>query len=61
MKALGYILLVFGMMMIVSGINLSRTTYDLSSTHDFQKFMGGVIFSILLLAGGIHLIRKPKK
>jgi hypothetical protein len=44
--------------MLVSGVNLARTEYDLHSSHDLSKFLGGVAFSLLILASGIVLIRK---
>jgi hypothetical protein len=61
MKVMGYILLVFAVLMFVSSAKLATTKYDLRSTDDFSQFMGGLVFAILVLAGGIYLIRKSKK
>lgn len=55
---IGYVLAAFGLLMLVSGVNLARTQYDLHSSHDLSKFLGGVAFSLLILASGIVLIRK---
>jgi len=60
MKVLGYIVAVFGVLMLVSGVNLARTKYNLHSSDDFTQFLGGIAFSLLILAGGIALVRRSK-
>jgi hypothetical protein len=60
MKVVGYIVAVFGVLMLVSSANLARTKYNLQSSDDFQQFCGGLAVSVLILAGGIVLIRRSK-
>jgi hypothetical protein len=60
MKVVGYIVAAFGVLMLVSSANLARTEYDFQSSHDVSKFCGGLAASVLILAGGIVLIRRSK-
>jgi hypothetical protein len=61
MKVTGIALAVLGGLMILSGLNLGVTKYDLHSSHDISKFTGGLAISVMILAGGILLIRKSNR
>ncbi len=58
MKVAGIVLAVLGGLMILSGLNLALTKYDLNSSHDQSKLFGSLGFSALLLVAGIVLIKK---
>ncbi len=60
MKIAGIVLAVLGGLMILSGLNLARTQYDLGSSHDLSKFTSSLALSTLILLGGIVLIRKSR-
>ena len=58
MKTLGIVVIVFGVLMFLSGINLAVTEYDLSSSHDISVCVGGFAFATIVLAGGIALFKR---
>jgi hypothetical protein len=60
MNTVGFILAVVGGLMVLSSIRLGLTTYDLHSSHDLSKFCGGLGVSVLILLGGIVLMKKSK-
>ena len=47
--------------MVLSGINLALTQYDLSSSHDLSKFLGAMGVSIVIIVVGLVLWTKGKK
>ena len=44
--------------MVLSGLNLALTKYDLHSSHDLSKLFGGLAVSALILLGGVAMILK---
>ncbi len=60
MKIAGIVLAILGGLMILSGLNLALTQYDLSSSHDQSKFFGGLGVAALILLGGVALIKKSR-
>ncbi len=60
MRNLGEILASFGTFMLLSGLRLGFTKYQLDREQDLSMFLGGVGFSLLVLAVGFSLIRKAK-
>ncbi len=60
MKAAGIVLTIVGVLMLLSGINLAFTKYDLKSSHDLSKLFGGLGLSALVLLGGVAMIIKSR-
>ncbi|GMU83156.1 MAG: hypothetical protein AMXMBFR47_30270 [Planctomycetota bacterium] len=60
MRNLGEILASFGTFMLLSGLRLGFTKYQLDREQDLSMFLGGVGFSLLVVAVGFSLIRKAK-
>lgn len=60
MRNLGEILASFGTFMLLSGLRLGFTKYQLDREQDLSMFLGGVGFSLLVVAAGFSLIRKAK-
>ena len=58
MRVVGYVLTVFGCLLVLSALNNGARLYDLSSRHDLSKFAGGLGFSILILVGGLAMLKK---
>ena len=58
MKVAGIVLTVLGGMMVVSGVKVALTEYDLTSSHDLSKSLGAMGISALILLSGIALIIK---
>ena len=58
MKAAGVIVLIFGCLLFVSATNLAIRRYDLSTSDGFSQAMGGFVFAILVVAGGIALYKR---
>ena len=61
MKTAGIVVAVIGGLMTLSGINMAVTQYDLSSSHDVSKAVGGIGVSIGILVVGLLLYTKGKK
>lgn len=61
MKGTGLVLAILGGLMIFSSVKLALTKYDLSSSHDATKFVGGFGFSVLILSGGLAMINRSRK
>ncbi len=60
MKIVGILLTVFGVLMLLSSLNLARTQYNMHDSHDLSKFGGGLAISILILAVGVNTVRKNR-
>ena len=60
MRVVGYVLTVFGCLLVLSALNNGARLYDLSSRHDLSKFAGGLGFSILILVGGLAMLKKSR-
>jgi len=61
MKILGIVVSVFGVLMVLSGINLVRLgKFDLSTTAGVQQFVGGVAFGIILVAVGLAMANRKE-
>ena len=58
MRVAGIVVAVLGGLMVVSGLSLALTKYDLNSSHDVSKLFGGLGFSALILLGGTAMIIK---
>ena len=58
MKVAGIVLAVVGGLMVLSGLNLALTKYDLHSSHDLSTLFGGLAVSALILLGGVAMILK---
>jgi hypothetical protein len=61
MKIAGIIMLCLGGLMILSGINLGLTKYDLSNSHDLSKFLGGLSVSSLIAIVGLAFLLAGRK
>jgi hypothetical protein len=61
MKVAGMALTVLGGLMVLSALRLALTTYDLNSSDDISKLFGGFGIAVLVLAGGVLLMRKNNK
>ncbi|QDU75260.1 hypothetical protein Pan97_22900 [Bremerella volcania] len=55
MKTLGIVLVIIGGLMVMSGLRLALTEYDLSDTNDISKASGGIGFSVAMIAVGGYL------
>jgi hypothetical protein len=60
MKVCGIVLTVVGALMVLSSANLAITTYDLKSSHDLSKLLGGLGVSAMILLSGVGLIMKSR-
>ena len=58
MKVAGIILTIVGGLLILGGLNTAFTQYDLHSSHDVSKFLGGLAVAVLILIGGVNLINR---
>lgn len=58
MKVAGIVLTVLGGLMVLSGLNLALTKYNLNSSHDLSKLFGSLGVSALILIGGVAMIIK---
>ncbi len=61
MKMAGITLLCQGGLMILSWINRIFTKYDLYSSHDVVKALGGFGCSVIITALGLSLIHKSRR
>lgn len=61
MKNAGYAMLAIGGLMLLSGINLMFTEYDLSNSHDLSKGLGALGVSAAIAAVGAYLAFKKEK
>jgi hypothetical protein len=61
MKIVAIIITVFGALMVLSGINLMFTKYNLNDPHDLSKSLGSLAVSGLILAGGATMWKKSNK
>jgi hypothetical protein len=57
-KDLGIVLIAIGGLMLLSGINLALTKYNLSSSDDLSKCIGGGAVSLGILTTGIFLFTR---
>ncbi|MBA2117802.1 hypothetical protein [Bremerella alba] len=55
MKVLGYILVILGGLMAMSGLKLVFTEYDLNDSHDISKAAGSLGVSVAMIAIGGYL------
>ncbi|MEW4566187.1 hypothetical protein AB1K70_26970 [Bremerella sp. JC770] len=55
MKTFGIVLVVIGGLMVMSGLRLALTEYDLSDSNDLSKAVGSLAVSIGLIAAGGYL------
>jgi hypothetical protein len=46
--------------MVLGTLSNGVRVYDLNSRHDLSKFAGGLGFSILVLVGGVIMMRKSR-
>jgi hypothetical protein len=60
MKAAGIVLTIVGALMLLSGVNLALTKYDLKSSHGLSMLFGGVGLSAIVLLGGVVMINKAR-
>ncbi len=60
MKAAGIVLTIVGALMLLSGVNLALTKYDLKSSHDLSKLFGSLGVSAIVLLGGVAMIIKSR-
>ncbi len=61
MKIAGIVVSVLGGLLLLSATNIALTQYNLSSTDDISKAMGGFAFAILVLALGLYLFQRGGK
>lgn len=61
MKIAGILFTALGALMLLSGVNVAVTQYDLSDSHDLGKFIGSAAVSTVLLALGLMLLGKSRK
>lgn len=62
MKTFGIVLLIVGGLMVMSGLKLMVTEYDMSDTNDISKSVGSLGVSVALIAAGAYLVyKKPDK
>ena len=61
MRVAGLIIAGIGGLLVLSGVNLAVTQYDLSSSHDMSKWLGGMGVSLLMVVVGLVLYAKGKK
>jgi hypothetical protein len=57
MKNTGIVLLCLGGAMMVGGLNVAFTKYDLTNSHDLSKFFGALGISCLIMVVGLILLR----
>ena len=55
MKTAGIVATAIGGLLTLSSLQLAVTKYDLSSSHDLSQCLGGLGFSVLILAVGITM------
>lgn len=60
MRVAGIAMLAVSACLLLGGLNVALTQYDLGSAHDVSKFCGGLSFASLLAAVGVVLIRKAR-
>ncbi|MBX3433502.1 MAG: hypothetical protein KF847_09290 [Pirellulales bacterium] len=60
MKVDGKTLTAIGGLLVLSNVSLAIAEYDMNSSHDLSKFAGGLGLAVLVLLGGVLLIRKDK-
>lgn len=58
MRIAGIVVSVLGGLLLLSAGQIAVTQYNLSSTHDMSKSMGGFAFAILVLALGLYLFQR---
>ncbi len=61
MKVAGLVIAAFGGLMVLGSINLALTQYDLRSSHDLSKWLGGTGISLLIVVVGLVLFAKGRK
>lgn len=61
MKIVGIAVSILGGLLLLSATKIALTQYNLSSTHDISKSMGGFAFAILVLALGLYLFQRGGK
>ncbi len=60
MKTAGLVIALVGGLMVLSAIRLAVTEYDLSSSHDLSKLLGGMGVSLLIVVAGLFLYAKGR-
>lgn len=58
MRIGGILLAILGGLMVLSGLHLALTKYDLGSSHDMSKLAGSLSISLLMLVGGVAMAMK---
>ena len=58
MKVRGIVLTVAGALMVLGSVSLAIAAYDLKSSHDLSKLLGGLGVSAMILLSGVGLIIK---
>ncbi len=53
----GVLVILFGVMIAIIVLNLGFTKYDLNSSHDLIKHFVGIGLTVLVILGGIVLIK----
>lgn len=61
MRVAGYALTAIGCLMVMGALSNGVRLYDLNSRHDLSKFAGGLGFSILVLVGGLSMLKKSRR
>jgi hypothetical protein len=59
-KITGIILTVVGGLLVLSGLNVALTQYNLSDSHDVSKAFGGLGVAVVILAIGVSLLVKSR-
>ena len=60
MQVRGIVLTVVGALMLLGSVSLAIATYDLKSSHDLSKLLGGLGVSAMILISGVGLIIKSR-
>lgn len=61
MKTAGSVLTVLGGLLVLSSLRLAIAQYNLSSSHDLGKFLGGLGFAVFVLVAGVSLLKKGQR
>jgi hypothetical protein len=60
LKVRGIVAIVVGALMLLGSVSIAIATYDLKSSHDLSKLLGGLGVSALILLSGAALIMKSR-
>jgi membrane associated rhomboid family serine protease len=61
LKILGGALIVFGVLMFISAVNLALTKYDLHTSLGVSGALGGFVGALLITAGGLALFKRGQR